>query len=62
MNGRLWKLVRLGLSPEEAEKVGAAGMTYPSDIRKATDTKLREIPGFGPATVARIRQRFPKVK
>jgi len=41
MDKRISKLVRLGISQEEAELLFLAGLTKPAQIRKATAKELK---------------------
>ena len=45
---------------ELAAKLTEAGYTNPRKIRNASDKDLRAIPGLGQATLAKVREKFPK--
>ena len=45
---------------ELAAKLTEAGFTNPRKIRDASDKDLRDIPGLGQASLAKVRERFPK--
>ena len=54
------KLAILLQDEELAAKLTEAGYTNPRKIRNASDKDLRAIPGLGQATLAKVREKFPK--
>jgi len=51
--------VKLG-DQELAEKLQAAGLTNPRQIRNATDKELLAIEGVGNAAVRKVRRKFKR--
>ena len=54
------KLAILLQDEELAAKLTEAGFTNPRQIRDALDRELLAIPGLGQATLAKVREKFPK--
>jgi hypothetical protein len=49
-------LARYNLTPQQVTDLERAGFTRPSQIRKATDAELLEVPGIGVAALAKLRK------
>ena len=60
MNSQVSKLANRLDDRELAEILVEAGFGLPSDIRRATNKRLKEIDGIGVAQVRAIRAVFPK--
>ena len=59
------KVQKLGMKigdPALAKVLVKAGFDNPAKVRLATDGQLRDIPGVGAATLAKLRKRLPKRK
>ena len=54
------KLAILLQDEELAAKLTEAGFTNPRKIRDALDRELLAIPGLGQASLAKVREKFPK--
>jgi hypothetical protein len=49
-------LAQYNLTPQQVTDLERAGFTRPSQIRKATDADLLEVPGIGVAALAKLRK------
>lgn len=52
------ELIRRGLKTKIADRLVAAGITDPDELREKSDEELKEIKGIGPKAIAEIRQLF----
>ena len=63
MNVLAKRLARvMDVDVETAEELVKRKLDTPAKVRRATDQQLRDVPGIGQSTLARMRARKPKVE